>query len=83
MAVAYGRTEIVRLLLNTPNRGIDPTAQDNWSIYMAGYMGYPEIVRLLMDQGIDPTGAGNILIKNATRKGHIAVIKLLFDSIPI
>jgi ankyrin repeat protein len=62
IASFYGRTDVVRLLLND-NR-VDPSAGNNNAIFFASCRGHIEVVQLLLsDNRVDPSGNVNYAIK--------------------
>lgn len=82
-ACASGHVEVVRLLLDTPNRGIDPATTNNFPIRKAARNGHVEVVRLLLqtpNRGIDPAAADNDAIRIASQFGHVEVVRLLLNT---
>jgi ankyrin repeat protein len=61
---------------NLVNRGIDPTADDNYAICRASHKGYLDIVQLFLKHGIDTAGK-NMAIQSASLGGSFEVVRLL------
>ncbi len=62
------------------NRGVDPTADDNYAIQKASACGHLEVVQLLLDNGADPTADDNMAIQTASLMGHLEVVRLLLNN---
>jgi len=64
---------------NLVNRGIDFTADDNYAIQIASYMGNLEIVSFLLEHGTDSIGKDKAL-QTASEMGHFDIVRLLIDN---
>ena len=79
----FGRTEVVRMLLDLPlERGVDPSSRNNDALRFASLRGRTEVVRMLLAQrgrGVEPSDDNNYALRVASREGHIEVVRLLLD----
>jgi len=73
IACSRGHTEIVRLLLD---RGVNPSAIDNYALRWASRNGHTNIVRLLLDL---PLEKGADAFRDAYELGHTEIVRLLLD----
>ena len=71
--------QVVKLLLSLPSeRGVDPTADNNYAIRCASHNGHLDVVKLLLTYPkVDPTADDNYAIQWASHNGHLEVAKLL------
>jgi ankyrin repeat protein len=78
-AVAYGHTEVVRLLLEAEVDATAPTgadANENTALHLAAINGFADIVQLLLQQpsvvhsAWDPNSKGRTALDLAVKEGH-------------
>lgn len=77
-AVTKGYVEIVKILLNTPNRGIEPKIPDLlYSVVSIYAVNRYEMTKLLLsDKRVDP--ARNEVLVRAAQQGYLDVVELLY-----
>jgi len=76
-AVDEGDVTLVDLLIQT---GVDPSANDNWTIRAASKHGHLSVVnRLLQDERVDPSSQDSYAILLASKYGHLSVVNRLLQ----
>jgi hypothetical protein len=78
-ACNQGRLEIVKLIANTSNNGIDPLYENNICFIKACEHGHLEIAKFLLAKGANPSDQDNQAFKLACRHGEFEIVKFLLD----
>lgn len=77
-ASEYGRTDVVKLLLQDPR--VDPSAEDSNAIRWGSDKGHFTVVKLLLaDARVNPSARNNAALICASEYGHFVVVKLLLQ----